>query len=192
MRALLAAVVLLIAASPAAAQPDGVNAFTGAAYPEICPGAYGCYVAPDGRTAAQLVAAHVLPDRTVTPGAINPLVTQDNIATTVCRAGWTATVRPSTSYTNKLRAHDTPAGQDPAAGEEDHDLSIEDGGAPADSKNLWWMVYADPYGARLKDVLETNLKRRICSGAITLDEARSALLGNWLVAYVRYVGPLPN
>lgn len=149
------------------------------------------YVAPDGRTEAQLVAAHVLPDDLVAPGVFNPYVTPQTQAATICVHGWTATVRPPTSFTDKLRAAQTPPGFMPGDGEEDHRLSIEDGGAPADPKNLWWMTYADRYGARVKDVLETKLARRVCAGTLPLSEARAALMGNWLIAYPKYVGPLP-
>lgn len=150
------------------------------------------YVAPDGRTEAQLIAAHVLPDRSTTPGVDNPAVTQETLAATVCVHGWTATVRPPTSFTDKLRNALTPVGFKPLDGELDHDESIEDGGAPADPKNLTWMIYKDRYGARVKDVLETKLHRLVCAGTITLAEDRSALRGNWLVAYQKYVGPLPK
>lgn len=44
-----------------------------------------------------------LPDPHCTPGAINPGVHQDNIASTVCKSGWTATVRPPTSKTNAMK-----------------------------------------------------------------------------------------
>jgi hypothetical protein len=148
------------------------------------------YVAPDGRTEAQLIAARVLPDG-AHPGVMNPAVTQATIRTTICVHHWTATVRPPTSYTDRMRAELTPPGHKPADGELDHRLSIEDGGSPSDPANLWWMAYADPYGARVKDVLETRLSHEVCAGKITLDEARSALLGNWLVAYQKYVGKLP-
>ena len=149
------------------------------------------YVAPDGRTEAQLIAAHVLPDPAVTPGVLNPAVTPANLKETVCKPGWTATVRPPTSWTDKLRNADTPPSHKPLDGELDHLISIEDGGAPADARNLWWMIYADHYGARVKDVLETKVKRLVCSGSITLDQARAALTPNWLIGYVQYVGPLP-
>ena len=149
------------------------------------------YVAPDGRTAAQLIAAHVLPDPAVTPGVLNPDVTPETLKATVCVSGWTATVRPPTGYTDKLRDADTPAGARPLDGELDHLLSIEDGGDPASPQNLWWMAYHDRYGARVKDVLETKLKRLVCSGKISLDDARAALAPNWLAGYQKYVGPLP-
>jgi hypothetical protein len=45
-----------------------------------------------------------LPDSSCTPGSYNPDVTQSNISSTICVSGWTATVRPSTSYTNPLKA----------------------------------------------------------------------------------------
>lgn len=150
------------------------------------------WTAPDGRTAAQLIAAHVLPDPSTTPGVLNPDVSDATKAQTVCKAGWTATVRPPTGWTDKLRDADAPAGVDPLKGELDHLISIEDGGAPADPKNLWWMAYDDIYGARVKDVLETKVKRLYCAGTITLDEARAALSPNWLVGYQQYVGPLPT
>lgn len=149
------------------------------------------YVAPDGRTADQLIAAHVLPDPTKTPGVLNPSVTPETLKATVCVSGWTATVRPPTSWTDKLRNADTPPGAKPLDGELDHLLSIEDGGAPADARNLWWMAYHDRYGARVKDVLETKVKRLLCAGKISLDDARAALSPNWLQGYVKYVGPLP-
>lgn len=45
-----------------------------------------------------------MPDPKRTPGAINPNVHQDNIAATICRAGWSATIRPPTSKTNAMKA----------------------------------------------------------------------------------------
>jgi len=150
------------------------------------------YVAPDGRTADQLIMAHVLPDPVVTPGVINPAINAGNLKDTVCKPGWTATVRPPTPYTNKLKVQDTPPGSKVADGELDHLLSIEDGGSPDSPQNLWWMTYNDHYSARVKDVLETKVKRLVCAGTITLDQARAALAPNWLIGYQQYVGPLPK
>src|SRR6266508_664195 len=44
-----------------------------------------------------------LPDPSCTPGITNPDVSQDTIDQTICVSGWTATVRPPTSYTNPLK-----------------------------------------------------------------------------------------
>jgi hypothetical protein len=167
----VAAALLLASSAPALAQDE--------------------WTAPDGRTAAQLIAAHVLPDPETTPGVLNPDVTANTIKSTVCVAGWTATVRPPTDWTDKLRNADTPEGATPVDGELDHLISIEDGGAPADPTNLWWMAYHDLYGARVKDVLETKVKRLLCAGKIGLDQARAALSPNWLIGYQTYVGALP-
>ena len=39
----------------------------------------------------------------LTPGVVNPAVTPATLRSTVCRKGWTATVRPPTTYTNDLK-----------------------------------------------------------------------------------------
>src|SRR5436305_1276973 len=46
---------------------------------------------------------YVLPDPACTPGATNSEVTPATVATTVCHAGWTATVRPPESYTQRIK-----------------------------------------------------------------------------------------
>src|SRR5262245_60365030 len=46
---------------------------------------------------------NVLPDPACTPGATDPRVTQANIQVTICRSGYTRTVRPPTSYTEPLK-----------------------------------------------------------------------------------------
>lgn len=150
------------------------------------------FVAPDGRTTAVLIADHILPDPAITPGVANPNVTAATIKATICHPGWTSTVRPPVSWTNDLKAKTLPARHKMGEYELDHLLSIEDGGAPKDANNLWMMIYADHYGARVKDVLETKVSRMVCKGTLTLAQARSALVPNWLVGYTTYVGPLPK
>ncbi len=44
-----------------------------------------------------------LPDPGLTPGAINPAVTQGNIGATICVRGWTRTIRPPAQYTEDLK-----------------------------------------------------------------------------------------
>lgn len=150
------------------------------------------YVAPDGRTWADLVAAHVLPDPAAAPGVLNPAVTPGTEPATICTHGWTATVRPPVSYTNKLKMKLLPVGHKLTEYELDHLISIEDGGDPADPRNLWMMIYVDRYGARVKDVLETKVSHLVCHGKLSLEQARDALSPNWLAGYVQYVGPLPK
>ena len=47
--------------------------------------------------------AGVVADRVRTPGVVNPNVTQENISSTICKRGWTATIRPPVDYTNALK-----------------------------------------------------------------------------------------
>jgi len=136
----------------------------------------------------------VLQNKKITPGVLNKDVTQENIATTVCKSGWTATIRPTVTYTNKLKEEQLKTtylsyikiwGTEMSAYEEDHLISLQLGGDPKDPKNLFPQPYAGN-NARKKDVVETALKRLVCSGNIKLKDAQKAIL-NWPVAYKKYV-----
>src|SRR5881227_2293039 len=80
-----------------------------------------------------------LPDPTCTPGVYNPDVTQSTINSTICVSGWTATVRPSTSYTNALKVKQIAeygySDTSTSDYEEDHLVPLELGGAPKDAEN---------------------------------------------------------
>ena len=132
-----------------------------------------------------------LPNRTRTPGATNPDVTQENIHETICVSGWTKTIRPPSSYTSNLKKQQIKEYRYKekrlAEYEEDHLISLQLGGNPTDPKNLWPQPYRIKCGARIKDVLETKLKRMVCDGKITLEEAQHAIATNWIAAYKNYV-----
>lgn len=135
------------------------------------------------------------PDPAVTPGAIDPAITQANIASTICNSAWsTRAVRPPSRYTSALKRRQLadPRYQDkmPRHFEEDHLVSLELGGAPRDPRNLWPEAYAGPCGARVKDVLEDRLHRLVCAGELPLAAAQAAISSDWVAAYRRYVGPL--
>jgi len=133
-----------------------------------------------------------LPDHDKTPGVINPNVTQDNIQKTICVSGWTKTIRPTVSYTNKLKAQqmkDLGLTGNPRDYEEDHLISLELGGHPSDPKNLWPQAWNGDWGAHKKDVIETKLKTLVCKGTITLKEAQDAISTDWVAAYNKYVPP---
>lgn len=139
--------------------------------------------------------ASIKPNAAVTPGAINPNVTQSNIRDTVCKANWTSTIRPPVSYTNKLKSTQLETtyksfvsiyGALPSGYEEDHLISLQLGGSPTDPKNLWPEPYAGD-NARKKDVIETVLKRLICTGQITLQEAQRAIATDWVATYKKIV-----
>lgn len=119
---------------------------------------------------------------TCSPGSVNPMVTQENIQDTICRSGWTATVRPSASYTNALKAqqmHDYGFMGDPHQYEEDHRVPLEVGGHPRDPANLFPEPWNGPRGAHAKDALENYVHRQICAGGMTLAQGRAIFLGDW-------------
>lgn len=130
-----------------------------------------------------LVAAYLQPrdpaskgpypaDPVRTPGVVNPDVTQENITTTVCKHGWTRTIRPPTGYTNELKLkqmREYGVTGSPAQYQEDHLISLELGGHPTDARNLWPEPY--PRAAEM-DSIENDLNARVCSGALSLDAAQ--------------------
>ena len=127
-----------------------------------------------------------LPDPSCTPGAYNSSVTQSTINSTICVSGWTATVRPPTSYTNPLKAQGIIdygySDTNMSDYEEDHLVPLELGGAPRDPRNLWPEPYSGTKTASTKDGVETKLKNAVCGGRITLSSARSAIRSNWTTA----------
>jgi len=74
-----------------------------------------------------------------TPGALNPAVTQARIGSTICRSGWTATVRPPSRSPSPRRSRASPptATADRSSYEYDRDVPLELGGAVNDPRNLW-------------------------------------------------------
>ncbi|MGH9093809.1 MAG: hypothetical protein ACRDXE_01475 [Acidimicrobiales bacterium] len=121
-------------------------------------------------------------DARCTPGVINPQVTQADIASTVCRSGWTATVRPSTSYTGPLKLRQMAMYGEPGPAslyEEDHLVPLSAGGSPTDPRNLFPEPYAGR-GAHTKDTEESSLRRAVCGGRLTLAEARAQIVRDWV------------
>jgi hypothetical protein len=111
-------------------------------------------------------------DITRTPGVLNPDVTQANMKATICKHGWTRTIRPPTSYTNDLKRKQTReygVGGALADYQEDHLISLELGGHPTDPRNLW----PEPYPrASEVDSIENDLNAQVCSGRLSLADAQ--------------------
>jgi len=126
------------------------------------------------------------------PGAINEDVTQDNIQHTICVSGWTATVRPSTVYTNgvkkKLMREQGLPEPDISKYELDHFIPLSLGGHPRKIENLWLQPWDGQWGAKTKDRLERRLHALVCAGAMMLTQAREAIRTDWISAFKRYVG----
>ena len=163
------------------------------------------------------------PDPVRTPGVPNPDITQGNIADNLCNKNWsTKSIRPPVGYTDPLKRQQMTeygdAVSDPSATcmfnsdnrkcyEEDHLISLENGGHPRDPKNLW----PEPYntkvngkvvGARQKDVVESFIHDEICFAipggkrnskipahtSITLQRGQEILATDWYTCYVSIQG----
>jgi hypothetical protein len=126
------------------------------------------YLKPGGSSSHGPYAA----DPARTPGVVNPDVTRANIADTICKHGWTRTIRPPTDYTNALKLkqmREYGVGGSPSQYQEDHLISLELGGHPTDARNLWPEPY--PRAAEV-DSLENELNAKVCAGDLSLDDAQ--------------------
>lgn len=134
-----------------------------------------------------------LPDKRMTPGALNPDVRQDNIQSTVCVKGFTKTIRPPAYVTNKLKRQQIAdygyANTDPRDYEEDHLVALSIGGAPRDARNLWPQPRKSEWSAAQKDQLEIVLYKMVCANRITLVNAQQAMANDWIGAWKTYVRP---
>jgi hypothetical protein len=141
-----------------------------------------------GRPAQANLPPAVLPRHEMTPGAIDPRVTQRNIRNTICRRGYTASVRPPLEYTNTMKhrlmrvygvtgsIHDY---------ELDHLIPLELGGCPDCQANLWPQPRNVFPGASEKDEVEDYLHHQVCSGVLPLAEARREIASDWYAVYKR-------
>ena len=179
----------------------------------------------------RLGPAEIYPHPALTPGATNPDVTQGNIRDNICNPRWrTKLIRPPAAYTSRLKrkqlreygdtVHQT-RGQliNPNTGkvdttrcvahsdnmacyEEDHLISLEDGGDPTDPRNLWpepyntkvgWVIM----GAHQKDIVEGFIHDEICydiphfkrssyvpaTTSVTLKRGQEVLAHDWYACY---------
>ncbi len=64
---------------------------------------------PPGTCHLGSVAGQPMPDERCTPGSTNAAVAQGTIHETICKSGWTATVRPPVGVTDAIKAHSARA-----------------------------------------------------------------------------------
>ena len=144
--------------------------------------------APAATAAPEAVTKH----KAVPVEALNADVHQDNIERTICVSGYTATVRPSTSYTNgvklKLLNEQGLPASDAAEFGLDHRVPLALGGNPRNLQNLMLQPWEGKVGANVKDRLERRLQVLVCAGKLLLDDARRAIYFDWQGAYRTYVG----
>jgi hypothetical protein len=139
---------------------------------------------------------YVRPDRSLTPGAIDPAVTQNNIQSTVCVRGYTHKVRPDKKYTNRLKHEQIQqyryADRDVRNYELDHLIPLNIGGNPSDPKNLWPQSRQGEWSAEQKNDLEFVVYKMVCQGEITLLEAQQRMAKDWIEAYQAWVPTHPH
>jgi hypothetical protein len=131
-----------------------------------------------------------LPDRRCTPGALNPKVTPSTLNATICKTGYSASIRPPSSVTEAEKranaiSYDYRGSLRQA--EYDHLIPLELGGDPNDPRNLWVeppsprhrpsQTYRNP-----KDSVERNTKSLVCSGRVPLAVMQRAVAVNWATA----------
>ena len=148
---------------------------------------------PAGACHYRHVDGYPLPDPTCTPGARNPKVTRATLAATICRSGYTTSIRPPTSITAREKTANARSYGYTAStriAEYDHLISLELGGDPNDPRNLW----VEPNDKRAatstsngKDAVENVAHAAICNGTITLEAAQTGIATDW-VAFGRRLG----
>jgi hypothetical protein len=163
-----------------------------------CPrAAFFCFKAPlcafmlVGSMGVLAQALQGLPNPQITPGAIDPMVTQQNLQSTVCVKGYTATVRPDKRVTNRLKREQIRqyrySDTDPRNYEQDHLIPLSIGGNPSDPRNMWPQPREGAWGADEKNDLEFIAYRLVCSGQLNLQEAQRRIAANWIEAYQAWV-----
>lgn len=129
------------------------------------------------------VADHGYPDRACTPGAVDPRVTQRNLAGTICQRGYTRGVRPPLRLTEPIKRERLAAygfaGQPLRQFELDHLVALEIGGAPTSLANLWPEQRHGPDGASAKDRVERAARAAVCAGSIGVTEVQRAMARDW-------------
>lgn len=134
-----------------------------------------------------------LPDPRCTPGAVSPKVTQDTLAHTVCRAGYTKSIRPPVEITRaekRANARSYSFTGDMADAEYDHLVSLVLGGDPNDPRNLWVEPPSPGHKPKdgvnnPKDIVENKLSAAVCSGRVPLADAQTAIATDWTTALDR-------
>lgn len=137
-----------------------------------------------------------LRDPACTPGATNPRVTQNTLGSTICRPGYSASIRPPGSITrHEKRANATAYAYTGTlrTAEYDHLLPLALGGDPNDPRNLWVEPNDNPRATNTsngKDAVENAAHAAVCSGRLTLADAQQQIATDW-PSLGRSLGVLP-
>jgi hypothetical protein len=125
--------------------------------------------------------------------ALNPDVTEADIAQTICAAGYTRSVRPASSYTKAVKARlMREQGIDASRIGEfelDHIVPLALGGHPRKLSNLMLQPWDGPQGAHMKDILEVRLQSLVCHGKVRLTAAQVCIATDWESCEMKYPRP---
>ncbi len=135
----------------------------------------------------------VLPDPKCTPGSVTPLVTSSNLSSTICKRGYSASVRPPVSLTEPakyalMRAYGLTGS--PTSYEFDHLIPLELGGS-SNLANLWpepnqgtpsELNSYSHYGLNAKDGVESQSNYAVCDKGYSLSLAQQEMAQNWVLA----------
>lgn len=134
----------------------------------------------------------VLPDQALTPGAVR---TTDK--TEICTTK-TSDVRnvPGSLKEAVRRRYGMTSKRDlwcntQEACEIDHLVPLAVGGSN-EITNLWPQPYEGQWNAHHKDQLEAKMKRLLCAGKVTVEEAQSIFKNNWVEGYKKFIATEPK
>ena len=129
----------------------------------------------------------IKPDPFITPGEANKNATLEM----VCTTGYSASVRNVTNATKNKVFSLYGIERVPNLYEVDHLISLQLGGTNS-INNLWPQhYYTQPWNARVKDALENYLRRQVCDGKMTLEQAQKEISKDWIKAYCTFYNKLP-
>jgi hypothetical protein len=132
-------------------------------------------------------AGPALPDRALTPGVANPVLTK----AVICAPGFTTKKYRHVTAAEKRAVYaeyHMATTKAPCACEVDHLISLEIGGSN-DIRNLWPQPFEKSgilIGAHDKDKLENKLHAMVCAGQIDLLAAQKCISENWYECYQKY------
>lgn len=142
----------------------------------------------------QVVSDAAIQPRVFSDEMLNHDITQSNVQDTICRKGYTKTIRPTVVYTNgvkfKLMREAGIPEEDASLYELDHIVPLSVGGHPRKIANLMLQPYEnfeEKPGARQKDRLELNLQNMVCNDEIHLSTAQREIGADWLAVYGKYI-----
>ena len=110
-------------------------------------------------------------------GAVDPHITQATIHNTICQRGYTARVRPPRKVTDAIKRrlmNGLPGSLQDY--ELDHLIPLGLGGHPTSPNNLWLQNWPE---AAMKDRDELRLRREVCAGRMTLEQAQHEMVTTW-------------